>query len=251
MTARFSWRTQLEHLDGYLGPEPSKVLSDTLKRRSSLAPGGYPVFRVVHSAYVFERIGGEWTDWDENVAYDDRGKVSSLVDMNGNPMAPLNKPMRTVIEIRTIPKYVDLDTEGWILERWFPAHMAGSPEAHYSQVVPGTSIPLLGPYPERGFYVMLTGPFPAEPSISFLEDFIGYHKSITDEVMGRDVEAHIKKRVYDREQAEEKKRAKGIQDTVDRLTDASKSILLGGSLAAGRLRSRAAERMGIRTHVGN
>jgi hypothetical protein len=240
----------MNHLDGYLGPEPSKVISSTLKRRSLDAPGGFPMFRVVHSEFVYEQIGGEWSDWDESIPYDDRGKLSNIVDVDGKPM-PLTKPLRTVTEIRTIPKYVNLEEQGWILERWFPPHKFGSPEEHYSHVVPGTSVPKLGPYPDRGAYVMLTGPFPEVPSIDFLQDFIGYHQSITEAIMDQDVEAYIKQRVYDREKAAEKKQKEGVQASTDRMMDHAKGILLGTSLAAGRLRSRAAERMGIRSHVGN
>lgn len=240
----------MNHLDGYLGPEPSTVISSTLRRRSLDAPGGFPTFRVVHSEFIFEQIGGVWNDWDESIAAEDRGVMSNVLDQDGNPI-PYSSPLRTVTEIRTIPKYVHLETQGWILERWFPAHKFGSPEAHYAQVVPGTSIPKLGPYPERGAYVMLTGPFPEQPSIDFLQDFIGYHQSITEAIMDQDIDAYVKKRVYDREQAAVKKQEADVQASVDKMMDHAKGILLGTSLAAGRLRSRAAERMGIRSHVGN
>ncbi|HEV2709147.1 MAG TPA: hypothetical protein VGU67_02940 [Edaphobacter sp.] len=240
----------MNHLDHYVGPEAPATLANTLKRRYMETPGGYPMFRLVHSEYVLEKIGGEWTDWDESIAVEDRGRLSAIVDLDGNAMA-MNRPMRTVVEVRTVPKYSHLDPPGWILERWFPAHKFGSPELYAENVVPGTSIPRLGPYPHEGAYVMLTGPFPEIPSISFLEDFIGYHQSITEAIMDQDIEAYIKKRCYDREQAEEKKRTAGVRDSYDKMMDASKSILFGSSLAAGRLRSEAAEKHGIRSHVGN
>jgi hypothetical protein len=240
----------MNHLDGYLGPEPPKIVSDTLRRRSLDAPGGYPVFRVVHSEFVYEQIGGIWNDWDDNVAVEDRGRISSIVGVDGLPMQ-MDRPIRTVAEIRTVPTYCGMDTQGWILERWFPAHNFGSPEWHYEQVVPGTSIPSLGPYPERGKYVMLTGPFPEPPSIDFLQDFISFHQQKAEAIMDQDVTAYVRQRIYDREQAEEKKKAAAIQDTFLRLVDSSKSILEGSSLAAGRIRSRAAEAVGLRSHVGN
>jgi hypothetical protein len=129
--------------------------------------------------------------------------------------------------------------------------MFGSPEEHYAHKVPGTSLPKLGPYPERGRYVMLTGPFPEEPSIDFLQDFISSRQKWFESVQAQELTAYIRQRCYDREQAEEKKRAKGIEDSYYRIREASKGILLGSSLAAGRIRSRAAEKHGIRTHVGN
>jgi hypothetical protein len=240
----------LKHLDGYVGPEPSKALIDTLKRRHMDTPGGYPRYRLVHSEFVLEKIGGEWTDWDESIAVEDRGRISAITDADGQPIV-MNRPTRTVIEVREVPKYSHINPPGWILERWFPAHKFGTPGMYAECVVEGTSVPRLGPYPHEGAYVMLTGPFPEQPSISFLEDFIGYHQSITEAIMDQDIEAYIKKRVYEREQAEEKARAAGIQDSYEKIMDASKGILLGSSLTAGRLRSQAAEKHGIRTHVGN
>ena len=240
----------MKHLDGYLGPEPSKVIRDTLQRRSLEAPGGYPVFRVVHSEYVFEQLGGEWNDWDDNVPVADRGQISNLLDAQGQPVAMAN-PIRVVTEIRTVPTYCALETQGWVLERWFPAHLFGSPEAHYADVVPGTSIPRRGPYPERGKYVMLTGPFPEQPSIDFLQDFISSRQQWFETVQAQEIEAYIRQRCYDQQQAYDKKRAKDLQESVARMKDASQGVLLGSSLAAGRIRNAAAERMGIRSHVGN
>jgi hypothetical protein len=240
----------MDHLDGYLGPEPSPTLSATLRRRSLDAPGGYPVFRVVHSEYVYEQLGGEWNDWDDNVAVEDRGRLSCVLDAQGVPV-PMARPLRTVIEIRTVPTYCAEEIQGWVLERWFPAHMFGSPESHYADVVPGTSLPRRGPYPERGKYVMLTGPFPEEPSLDFLQDFISSRQRWFETVQAQEIEAYIRQRCYDREQAYEKKRKHDLSEMVARMMDASKNVLLGSSLAAGRIRSRAAEKMGIFSHVGN
>lgn len=240
----------MNHLDGYCGPETPKVISDTLKRYKGDTPGGYPLYRLVHSASVYERIGGAWSDWDENTPYADRGSISNVLDAQGNPTAAAT-PIRTVIEVRTVPTYSHFDEQGWVLERWFPAHMFGSPEFHYSNVVAGTSVPLLGPYPERGKYVMLTGPFPEPPSTSFLLDFINFHQQKAEAILSQEVGAYIKQRVYDAEAADEKRRKKTAEDNFLRIMDASKNILFGTSLAAGRLRNKAAEQMGIRSHMGN
>ena len=240
----------MKHLDGYLGPEPSQVIRETLKRRSLDAPGGYPVFRVVRSEFVYEQVGGEWNDWDESVAIDDRGVLSSVLDAHGMPI-PKATPVRVVTEIRTIPTYCGMETQGWILERWFPAHLFGSPEEHYADVVPGTTLPKRGPYPERGKYMMLTGPFPEEPSIDFLQDFISSRERWFETVQSQEIEAYIKQRCCDRQAAYDKKREKDLAESVARMMEASKSILLGSSLAAGRVRNAAAERAGIRSHVGN
>lgn len=244
------WEHKLKHLDGYTGPEPSNVISSTLRRRSLDAPGGYPVFRVVHSEFVHEQLGGTWTDWDENTPMDDRGALSNILDQDGRPQ-PAATPIRMVTEIRTIPTYCHLETQGWILERWFPCHMFGSPQEHYADVVPGTSIPKRGPYPERGKYMMLTGPFPEQPSIDFLQDFISSRQQWFETVQAQEITAYVRNRCYEQERAAEKKRQASIAENYARMKDATMGILLGTSLAAGRIRSRAAEAAGIRSHVGN
>lgn len=240
----------MAHLDGYCGPEPSKIISDVLKRRSGEAPGGYPVYRLVWSEHVFERIGGEWNDWSDEVAVEDRGRISDLVDAQGNPV-PIARPTRTVVEIRTIPTYCGEEIQGWFLERWFPAHLFGSPEEHYADVVPGSNIPRRGPYPERGKYMTLTGPFPEEPSIDFLQDFISSRQQWFDSVRSQDIEAYVKNRVYEQQKAMDKKRKDTRNENLARIKELTKNILYGSSLAAGRLRNKAAEMAGIRSHMGN
>jgi hypothetical protein len=175
-------------------------------------------------------------------------------DRDGKPVVedrsiilPGNTPLRTVAEIRELPKYGHLETQGWILEKWFAPEMFGGHELWESAVVPGTSIPILGPYPERGLYEMIAGVFPIAPETSFLEQFISFHTKRSREMQESDARKVMNQKT-DRLLDAEKKRT---DEAHARILDKIKGPLLGTSLAAGRLRNEMAERAGIRSHMGN
>jgi hypothetical protein len=47
--------------------------------------------------------------------------------------------------------------QGWVLERWFPPSAYGSREEWESSLSQDGETPMMGPYPERGGYFMLSG----------------------------------------------------------------------------------------------
>ena len=254
----------MKHLDGYAGRE-NAVIADFLIKLGGKNPAGYPNFRLVESDKILEKKGGNWHDWDESLAVEERAATIRKTFMvreeqvvpgtNGKPVEveveksiilPGNVPLRVVAEIREIPKYSHLDTQGWILEKYYPAYMFGSQEDWYSHLVPGTTIPRLGPYPVDGMYEMVAGVFPIYPPLSFLEQFLAYHAKKTRERQETDVRAYVNEALHRHELEEEKKRADAEQRIKDRLT-----LLTGTSLEAGRWRNEQAERAGIRSHMGN
>lgn len=251
----------MNHLDGYAGNE-NTTIANFLVRIGGKSPSGYPRYRLVESDKVFERKGGEWQDWDENLAVEDRGKFIRKtftvpekviilgkeveVETQKSIIVPGNTPIRVVIEVRTVPKYSHLEIQGWVLEKWYPAAMFGLPEDWYKHVVPGTDVPRLGPYPENGQYEMIAGVFPLAPSLSFIEEFIGFQQKRARELEEQDVRQVLADKIYAHERAEEKQREEAEQRIRDLI-----SPLLGTSLEAGRWRNQLAERAGIRSHMGN
>lgn len=121
-----------------------------LGRAGGLNRFGEPNFRVVWGWSRLTWIGGRWTDTDAH------GSVT-----------------REIVELREVPKYLPLDR--WHIERWMPPETYGSPQQWYAQTVErddGISIPVLGPYPQRGEYehcFTLQGPrgefIPLSPSV--------------------------------------------------------------------------------------
>src|ERR1700744_4278105 len=196
-----------------------------------------------------EKIGGEWHDWPEGVAFSDRGALSNILDQDGMPQ-PLAPPVRIVVEGRSVTTDSHFHTPGWVLERWFPPSMFGGEAAWYSEVVPGTTVHRMGPYPSDGRYILRHGPFPEIPSIDFMQDAISADQQAVERVMAMAPEDYIKHCVYRAEERERKASEHAIAENAARLRD-SMLFLDSTSLSAGALRSKMAEKAGIRSHMGN
>jgi hypothetical protein len=106
------------------------LVAERLARAGGWNCFGEPNFRVVWGWSRLSWIGGRWTDRDAH----------------GNMI-------RSVIELRRVPKYLPLDR--WHIERWVAPEIYGSPRAWHEATVEhddGISIPALGPFPSRGEY---------------------------------------------------------------------------------------------------
>ena len=250
----------MKHLDNYPstpGTEPSPQLAGTLTRRGGVNPMGFPIYRLVQSELVVEKIGGAWHEWDDNLNIADRGGIES--GEGGRAQKSHFSPDRVVLEVRDVPKYAHLDDQGWILERWYPASFYGSPQAWESHKVKiadvnghmtiESSVPQLGPFPAHGQYEMLTGPFTREPSISFLEDFISAWEQRRDS-FPEDIEKFIRMRVEAATRKEEERAEGAFQKNYLRIKDSAKP-LTSTTLEAGRWRSRMFEKSGHTSHIGN
>lgn len=208
---------------------------------------GYPVYRLVRSEYVMEKVGGLWNEWNADLNVTDRGGI--VTGETGAPSQSSYRPDRVVPEVREVQTYSHLDEQGWMLERWYPAAFFGSPTWWAAQVVKGTNLPKFGPYPSEGRYLAICGPMQREPSMSFLEDFISSWEerraSFPD-----DVEKHIRQRVRDAEIAEEKRSEHAKRENSERLA-AKMEPVVSTTLEAGRWRSRQFEKAGYTSHIGN
>ena len=233
--------------DGYSGPEP-KSIRDYLIRRGGETPHGYPKYRMVLSSLIFEKKGGTWCDWDESIKPEDRGTPGLLCGPDGKPYIS-SRPTRVIKEMRTVPRYSEWECQGWIVERWFPPS-AFNRATWYERVVEGTDLPLLGPFPEEGRYELLCGPFEEVPSISFVEQTLDYWSQKTEEMLAEDLAVYVRRQTSEAEEREEKRVAQSM-DRCEMALKEGMSFLTSTSLESGRLRTAAAVRQGIRSHVGN
>ncbi len=220
---------------------------DALLRRGNKNAMGFPIYRMVRSEFVYEKIGGIWNDWDPDLNIADRGGIST--GSNGKPTESHHRPDRVIAELREVQTYSHLDEQGWILERWYPAAYFGSPESWNSHLVAGTDIPKLGPYPSQGSYLMLVGPFANEPDLTFVQDFIS-HWEERRASFPSDVEQHIKNRVEAAVKREEERGLHAVRANFERLRDSVKP-LTSTTLEAGRWRAQKFEQAGHTSHIGN
>jgi hypothetical protein len=207
---------------------------------------GEPNFRLVWSPNRMIQKGGKFSDWDKNIAVHERGGFirlkSGLLVPNGHT------PIRTVIGIRTVPKYA-FDA-GWILERWIPPAYYGSVDVWNDRVVPGTKIPLSGPYPATGDYEMCHNTASAElPSISELQTAIDRCEKAKAEHK-EDAQQAALERENEYMAEYEAECAKELAESEAWVKEIMKTNY-SSSLQMGAHRTREALKLGITEHVGN
>lgn len=216
-----------------------------LLRKAGKNLHGEPVFRLVWGPNRLMKRGGRFNDWDKNIAAKERGGFlrlkSGLLIPNGH------NPIRSVIEVRTVKKYPAL-SPGWVLERWVPPAYYGGRGAWEDRCVPGTSVPLSGPYPETGDYEMC-GYFGEMPSIEQLVDKIDRCEKSRNEHKANTEQAYLE-RMNDAMDEYEKQEQKEREESQAIIDDLMKP-LWGSSLTSGLIRNQLARQAGITEHVGN
>jgi hypothetical protein len=224
-------------------------LEKHLLKRGGVNIYGEPVYRLVWAPSRMQKRGGNWYEWDENIPVNERNGIQWRFSGRGAELEPfMHRPKAVHTEVRDTRKYA---FEGWVLERWIPAHMYGSPEAWYRHIVPGTELPKLGPYPHEGDYEMVAGgeDSKALPTIGSLDDAIAQVEAARNRWRGS-VEQEVRTRCAEADREYQKSLDRMQMELSLRLREGRK-ILFGTSLEAGRIRNELAKRAGVTGHVGN
>lgn len=121
-----------------------------------------PNWRIILAENHLVQRAGMWTEFADETEQVHFETVGKDVHYTTRQIAP------DAIRIGTfwVPLY---QVTGWILERWFPASSYGSKEQWESALSQDGVTPMMGPFPERGGYFMLSGGGPW-PEIPLLED---------------------------------------------------------------------------------
>ena len=119
-------------------------------------------WRIVLAENVLVQRAGMWTEFAEDTEQVHFETVGNDVRYQTRQIAP--DAIR--IGMFWVPKY---PCTGWILERWFPPSAYGSRQQWESALSQDNVTPMMGPYPERGGYFMLSGGG-LWPQIPLLED---------------------------------------------------------------------------------
>ena len=142
-------------------------------------PDGRPLWRLVKAANRRVRISGVMTTMPQGIVAEDA--------------TPLRIEEGDFWERR----YIDA---GWVLERWFPPSSFGNKLQWESALSQDNVTPMMGPFPERGGYFMLSGggPWPQIPlledvreSISIWENGAHLHGTIDEESLARAMQRDI------------------------------------------------------------
>lgn len=227
-----------------------RALQNFLTRYGGRNPYGKANWRLLVASDRLVKEAGVYRDWSPGLTTAEKGGLCFEPDP-GTPGCNFrrheNKPLRTVTEIREIRKYPH--AEGWVLERWFPTSSYGLPVDWYSWKAVDGVTPMLGPYPERGDYEMIFGPWPRIPSTDTLERLISnYCAGINGRRGTRDsrIREAMVRYQYETELAEQKRKEEYLAWMRDEL-----SPMKSGSLEASRWRQDLAKRTGHQNeHIG-
>jgi hypothetical protein len=235
-------------LDGYSGPEPGDT-NEYLAERHGCGFMGFPTYRLIFSSHVFCFSGGEWCDWDENIPAELRGRM--VADATGRGLTPETHAERRVIEVRRIPKYAEHDDNpGWMLERWMAPAYFGTPSWWEDQVVPGTTIPRLGPYPHQGEYILVEGPYCEAPTGPFLDQLVEQWELMRDEVLAYRADTYVRKRTAEAIERDERRSDKWNREASAANMTAMQPMF-STYLEGGQARQLAADHQGVGSHYGN
>jgi hypothetical protein len=257
----------MQHRDDIKGGTlPPEDIQQALIRFGGKTPHGEPMYRLVIAESVYQKSGGRWHDWDASLSLAERGGMVCDMSDSGEfrGIHSLHRPIRVVDEIREVQKYPHM--QGWLLERWLPAYMFGSQEAwyrmtakveeltedHHGQTInklTDTGLPILGPYPERGDYMLVAGPRADVIGVGELQEVIATVERLRDTFIGQS-KGEIEKRIYEAQYAQDERDRKARDEQEAAIRDALKP-LLSTSLEMGAYRNKLAERAGLTSHEGN
>jgi hypothetical protein len=212
---------------------------DEALARFGLNPYGLPRYRFAQAGEIIEVKGGVHVEW----------RPDCPIELRGTPGG--ERPLSSFTGYKEVKRYPEDDKQGWIIERWTPRTIYGSPEEWNDSrfFVPGTTINRLGPYPYEGKYEWAVGPFHAPPTIGFLLDWITAAEAKAEN-MDWDTARVVRERYDAVVEENERAERKLTEENAARLRDAM-SPILSTSLAAGRWRNEMFERAGFHSHVGN
>lgn len=222
-----------------------QVINDALRQFAGTNNYGESIWRLVLAQSVYSLQAGEWHDWDESLTVAERGGF--LMGDNDQLLPSMAKPLQVVREMRLIQRYIGV--EGWVLEKWFHASKFDKTLWFSPEHCQPDGTPNLGPWPERGRFVMLWGPCTTLPAESLLKTVIIKHSRELQEMDGTP-ESRTRKAVYDYTVNKRKRDAKAMNAFAKMSDERSLLINQDSSLEAARHRNELASQCGITEHVG-
>ena len=226
------------------------AVSRFLMQYGGKTPYESPQWRLLVASDRRVKESGVYRDWAPGLSTAEKGGLN----FQPNPGAPGcnfsrhdNKPLRVVTEMREVRKYPHAD--GWVLEKWFPASSYGTSAEWYSYKAVDGLTPMLGPYPERGDYEMIYGPWRKVPATDVLQTLISQYSAGIHARCGTAesrAQEYLLRYQYEEELAERKRKIEYEAMMRDHL-----SPMHSGSLAASRWRQDLARRTGNENeHIG-
>ena len=126
-------------------------------------PYGLPNWRIILAENHLVQRAGVWTEFE---ADDKQAEFQHMRTEEGEHACTFQTqsiaPTKVKIGMFWVPKW---PVRGWILERWFPASSWGTKGAWEAAKSSDGVTPMMGPYPEKGDYFLLDGPWAEIPNL--------------------------------------------------------------------------------------
>lgn len=207
-----------------------------IKEYGGLNPFGVPNWRVCLAQHVIKKSAGILHDWGG-------GELSQFeVDARGVVHYHDLHPKSVRTGVFELPRY---QHDGWIVERWMPAHIWGSREDWAShKAADGSQIN--GPYPNEGDYFMLHGPYDKIPEIGDIELAIRLYECERAN-RPRNFERAVSLAIRDEDDRRMRAKEKFIKD-LEHIRKDIEAVQKGTSLSAQAVRQQLNAQLGITSH---
>jgi hypothetical protein len=136
---------------------------------------------------------------------------------------------------------------GWILERWLPAHIWGTREDWNAIKATDGVTPMMGQYPNEGDYWLLGGPWKELPDMGFLLQEIAIYEWCQRN-KSEHFAADLRQKLQVKKDIQQKKYDKLVSDLAHFCKTEISPFFHSTSLAASRIRNKALEDTGSRSH---
>lgn len=214
-------------------------IREAITRFGGKTPYDKPMWRVCIAEHCIAIRGGIFHEWPG-------GELEAITLGPGGKMI-FNKVTPTSVKsgLMEVPRY---PAEGWILEKWFPAHMWG-PRAWWESIRAEDGTPMMGPYPEQGEYFLIAGPWPTCPQISDIEAAIQVYEHNRAKVPV-DLDMAVSQAMRDEEDLQKQRFEALVKELELYRTSEILPVMKSTSLAAQAVRNDIQKRLGLKSHLG-
>lgn len=130
---------------------------------------------------------------------------------------------------------------GWVLEKWFAPETVNRAVWEDARSEDGT--PMMGPYPDKGYYFMLAGPWEQMPTLADLRLAIAMHIR-TEEERPQEYQQLLLQRIHAETEAKERAYKEALDNLGHFYESEVEPVMRGTSLGAGRIRNDLAAQVG-------
>lgn len=225
-----------------LNPEQDtpKAYRDAMLRIGGKNPYGKPMWRVVLAQNCTRKSSGI-------LHHLPTGEIS-IFEVDGKGQVHSKPSVGDRVDSGTfeLPRY---PVEGWIVERWFPASMWGTPEEWAAHRSTDGGQMLSSEFPREGDYFLTNGPFEKIPDLGDLENAIAMweqgHRNRPTNVQG------YYKQLLDQEEEVRETRRRQLEEKLAYLRKSELvPVLKSGSLEAQSFRNDLQKLIGDSSHLG-